>query len=76
MKKPSTTSSRWSLASATALIVVGSCVLHAADTTAQIRVNQAGYLADNSKQALLMTAVPAAGVTFQVVAANGTVVSG
>jgi hypothetical protein len=47
--------------------------LLAADAPAQIRLNQVGFLADNPKQALLMTARAASNTTFQVVASDGAV---
>ena len=45
----------------------------AAPPDAQIRVNQAGFLANGPKQAFLMTAIPQSNATFKVVRADGTI---
>ncbi|HUB87057.1 MAG TPA: glycoside hydrolase family 9 protein [Verrucomicrobiae bacterium] len=46
--------------------------LAAADPNAFIRVNQAGFLPNDFKQAFLMAATPQSNATFQVIASDGT----
>jgi endoglucanase len=47
--------------------------LNATETKAQIRLNQAGFPANDNKQALLMATVSESNTTFQVVSSDGTV---
>jgi len=62
---------RWILPLAAA--VVYCCKLEATQTDAQIRVNQAGFLAGDSKRALLMATASERDATFLVVGADGVV---
>jgi hypothetical protein len=48
--------------------------LNAAEINAQVRVNQAGFLMNDTKQALLMATDSESNATFKVVSSDGTVV--
>ena len=55
------------------VVAIISSTLHVAAADAQIRLNQAGFLAGGGKEALLMASGLESNATFQVVGADGTI---